>query len=124
LKTRISHKDEGGKPFDNSFHYHSIIGELNYLEKSTRPDISHAVHQCASFSSCPMDSHAMAIRYIARYLAGTRNKGIRIKPSKKVLNVMWMHLMQETGNSCQPLMIPLQPDPEQAAYFVFSQRSI
>jgi hypothetical protein len=83
LKTRILHKDEGGKLFDNSFHYRSIIGKLNYLEKSTRPDISHAVHQCARFSSCPMDSHAMAIRYIARYLAGTRNKGIRIKPSKK-----------------------------------------
>jgi hypothetical protein len=30
-----------------------------------------------------MDSHAMAIRYIARYLAGTRDKGIRIKLSKK-----------------------------------------
>jgi len=25
----------------------------------------------------------MAIRYIAQYLAGTRDKGIRIKPSKK-----------------------------------------
>jgi hypothetical protein len=83
LKTRILHKDEGGKPFDNSFHYHSILGKLNYLEKSTRPDISHAVHQCARFSSYPMDSHAMAIRYITQYLVGTRNKGIRIKPSKK-----------------------------------------
>jgi hypothetical protein len=58
LKTRILHKDEGGKPFDNSFHYRSIIGKLNYLEKSTRPDISHAVHQCVRFSSCPMDSQA------------------------------------------------------------------
>jgi hypothetical protein len=26
LKTRILHKGEGGKPFDNLFHYHSILG--------------------------------------------------------------------------------------------------
>ena len=31
--------------FDNNFHYRSVIGKLNYLEKSTRPDISYAVHQ-------------------------------------------------------------------------------
>jgi hypothetical protein len=30
----------------------------------------------------PKQSHAMAVRYIARYLAGTRGKGIRIKPNQ------------------------------------------
>ena len=34
------------KPFDRSFHYRSIIGKLNYLEKCTRPDIAYATHQC------------------------------------------------------------------------------
>ena len=32
--------------FNNDFHYQSITGKLNFLEKSTRPDISYAVHQC------------------------------------------------------------------------------
>lgn len=34
------------KDFDCSFHYRSFIGKLNYLEKSTRSDISYITHQC------------------------------------------------------------------------------
>jgi hypothetical protein len=83
LKTRVLHKDDAGTPFDESFHYRSVIGKLNYLEKSTRPDISHAVHQCARFSASPKQSYAMAVRYIARYLAGTKDKGIRLSPDTK-----------------------------------------
>jgi hypothetical protein len=40
------------------------------------------VHQCARFSSNPKQSHAIAVRYIARYLAGTREKGITLAPTK------------------------------------------
>jgi len=80
LKTVLIHKDADGKDFDNSFHYRSVIGKLNYLEKSTRPDIAFAVHQCARFSSCPKQSHAEAVKYICRYLAGTKDKGIVIRP--------------------------------------------
>jgi hypothetical protein len=39
--------------FDGHFHYRKVIGKLNYLEKSTRPDIAYAVHQCARFSAEP-----------------------------------------------------------------------
>jgi hypothetical protein len=67
LKTVLIRKDADGKDFDNSFHYRSVIGKLNYLEKSTRPDIAYAVHQCARFSSCPKQSHAEAVKYICRY---------------------------------------------------------
>jgi hypothetical protein len=81
LKTRVLHKDEKGTVFDESFHYRSVIGKLNYLEKSTHPDISFAVHQCARFSSNPKQSHAMAVHYIARYLAATREKGITLAPT-------------------------------------------
>ncbi len=35
LKTVLIHKDKGGKAFVNGFHYRSMIGKLNYLEKST-----------------------------------------------------------------------------------------
>lgn len=38
----------------------SNIGELNYQEKITRPDLSFSVHQCARFSSSPEQSHARA----------------------------------------------------------------
>jgi hypothetical protein len=83
LKTRILHKDAQGEPFDESFHYRSIIGKLNYLEKSTRPDLSFAVHQCARFCSDPRKSHATAVKYIGRYLATTKDKGIHVKPNDK-----------------------------------------
>jgi hypothetical protein len=32
---------------NNKFNYRQVIGKMLYLEKSTRPDISCAVHQCA-----------------------------------------------------------------------------
>ena len=35
---------------ESIFHYKSIVGKLYYLEKSSRPDIAYAVHQCAQFS--------------------------------------------------------------------------
>ena len=71
---------------DNSiFHYRSVIGKLNFLEKSTRPDISYAAHQCARFSENPKESHAKEIRRIVGYLGDTRNQGIIIGPRKELL---------------------------------------
>ena len=78
--SKILAKEPLSPPFDNSFHYRSVIGKLNYLEKSTRPDISYAVHQCARFTEEPKIEHGKAVRWIARYLKGTRNKGVILKP--------------------------------------------
>jgi hypothetical protein len=44
-------QDEGGKDFDYSWDYCSVIGKMNYLEKSTRGDLAFSVHQCAQFMS-------------------------------------------------------------------------
>jgi hypothetical protein len=83
LKTRILHKDTQGEHFYEAFHYRSVISKLNYLEKSTRPDLSFAVHQCARFSSDPRKSQATAVKYIGRYPNATRNRGIHLKPNTK-----------------------------------------
>ena len=40
------------------WNYCSVIGCLNFLEKSTRPDIACDVHQCARFSADPKQSQA------------------------------------------------------------------
>jgi hypothetical protein len=66
--------------FDKHFDYRSIVGKLNYLEKSTRPDISVAVHQCARFVSDPKQPHGKAINWIGRYLKGTADKGLIFRP--------------------------------------------
>jgi hypothetical protein len=55
-----------------------------YLANNTRPDIAFATHQCARFTHNPKKSHARAVKRIARYLIGTRDKGLKIKPSKEL----------------------------------------
>jgi len=57
-----------------------VIGKLNFLEKSTRLDLSYAVHQCARFAADPKQSHGAAVKRIGRYLVGTRDKGIILDP--------------------------------------------
>ena len=74
--SKILSKHPDSPVFDNHFDYRSVIGKLNYLEKSTRPDIAYAVHQCARFSIDPRYEHGQAIKWLGRYLYGTRDKGI------------------------------------------------
>ena len=76
--------------FDGHFNYRSIIGKLNYLEKSTRPDIAYAVHQCARFSADPKVEHGQAIKWLGRYLYGTRSKGLIMKPDDNATLEMYV----------------------------------
>lgn len=68
--------------FDGAFHYRSVIGkiELSQKKKGSRPDIAFAAHQCAQFLSCPKKEHGEAIRWLAKYLKGTRSKGLILTP--------------------------------------------
>jgi hypothetical protein len=78
LTTKILHPDAEGTPFDNSFHYRSVIGKLNFLEKSTRPEIAYAVHQCARFVERPTKLHGEAVKCIGRYLLAHPDRGITL----------------------------------------------
>jgi hypothetical protein len=44
--------------------------------------ISYIVHQCARFVEKPKESHAKALRWLARYLRATKDKGLILKPDK------------------------------------------
>jgi hypothetical protein len=79
--SKILSKHPESEPFDNHFHYRSVIGKLNYLEKSTRPDIAYAVHQCARFSADPKYEHGQAVKWLGRYLYATKDKGMILKPT-------------------------------------------
>ena len=72
----ILRRDLNGVPIAESWDYRSIVGKLNFLEKSTRPEIAYAVHQCARFCSNPKQSHANALKYLCRYLLATKHKGL------------------------------------------------
>jgi hypothetical protein len=80
LSSRILQRDLSGTEFDMNFNYRSIIGKLNFLEKGTRPDIAYAVHQLARFSANPRRCHGEAIVHLAKYLNGTKDKGLIINP--------------------------------------------
>lgn len=85
--TRILGAHPNSEPFDGHFHYRSVIGKLNYLEKSSRPDIAYAVHQCARHSANPKVEHGEAVKWIGRYLKKTRDKGIYIHPKDSSFKV-------------------------------------
>ena len=53
------------------------------MEKSTRPDISCAVHQCARHCANPKIQHTAAVKRIGRYLLGTKDKGLIMKPNQE-----------------------------------------
>jgi hypothetical protein len=73
-------RDVHGKPYDEHWHYRSVIGKLNFVEKSTRLDLAYSVHQCARFSADPKESHATAVKRIGKYLLATKDKGLILNP--------------------------------------------
>jgi hypothetical protein len=61
--------------------YRTVVGALNYLAHSTRPDIAHAVQQVSQYSQDPGAKHWAAVKQILRYLAGTCALGLRFAAS-------------------------------------------
>ena len=57
-------------------HYRSIIGALNYIAASVRPDISFAVSSLASSLINPQKSHWLAARMCLKYVVGTASLGL------------------------------------------------
>jgi hypothetical protein len=78
----ILNRDENGQERKNEFHYRSIIGQLNYLAATTRPEIQFAVHQCARFCENPKMTHEKAVKRIVRYLKRTKDQGLILHVDK------------------------------------------
>jgi Reverse transcriptase (RNA-dependent DNA polymerase) len=72
-------KDKEGDDAQESWSYRSILGMMLYL-CNTRPDIQFAVSQCARFTANPKRSHEVALKRIGRYLKGTKERGLILKP--------------------------------------------
>ena len=53
---------------------------MNYLEKGSQSELAYAIHQCARYSTDPRKEHGDAVRWIGRYLLGTPNKGLILRP--------------------------------------------
>jgi hypothetical protein len=66
--------------------YQSLVGSLNWLAHTTRPDISTVVSLLAQHQSQPSPGHYDAALYVAHYLAMTRNLGIYFTSTHPLLN--------------------------------------
>ncbi len=65
-----------------NFGYRSVIGKLNYLAQTTRPDIVYTTHQLAKYSSDPRELHGEAVLYLIHYLKKTQDLGTCFKPDQ------------------------------------------
>jgi hypothetical protein len=63
-----------------NFGYRLVIGKLNYLAQTTRPDIVYATHQLTKYSSNPREPHGEAVFYLICYLKKTQDLETRFKP--------------------------------------------
>ena len=61
--------------------YQQILGSLLWLAIMTRPDIAYSVNKCSRYASNPAPNHDDAAKRIVRYLAGTRDLGIKFAPN-------------------------------------------
>jgi hypothetical protein len=71
--------------------YQSIVGSLNWLAHTTRPDLSTVVSLLAQHQSLPSPGHLNAAHYVARYLATTRNLGIYFTSLRSPISESFLH---------------------------------
>lgn len=72
-----------GKPLLNPILYRQIVGALQYLTH-TRPDIAFIVNKLSQFIQVSTDQHLKAVKRVLRYLKGTSEVGLHIKPCEKL----------------------------------------
>jgi hypothetical protein len=76
--------DAEGDPFNEDWNYTQAIGMMLYLSSNSRPEIQFSVHQCARFTHSPRASHAQAVKRIAKYLAGMKERGLTFSPNPNI----------------------------------------
>ena len=54
--------DVDAEPHKENWSYRSVIGKLNFLEKSSCPDLAYSVHNAARFPLDPKESHSQAVK--------------------------------------------------------------
>jgi histone deacetylase 1/2 len=65
---------------DDATMYRSVVGDLQYLTL-TRPDLSFAVNRVCQFLHSPTEDHWSAVKRILRFVHGTLDHGLLLRPS-------------------------------------------
>ena len=69
---RLEHAESGNN-------YRSLVGALNYLSATTRPDITFAFGSLSQFLNAPGTKHWDAAIKVLRYLKGTKDIGLKLR---------------------------------------------
>jgi len=71
--------------------YQTLVGSLNWLAHSTRPDLSTIVSLLAQHQSCPSPGHYEAALYVVKYLANTKTLGLHFTSNKRTILEAFLH---------------------------------
>ena len=72
---KLSPNPDENEP-NKSNSYAKLLGSLQFLANSIRPDISYAVNKLAAYTVNPGLQHHSALKWVLRYLVGTKTLGI------------------------------------------------
>ena len=76
MDTSLDLTANGSAPYHTPERYMSLVGSLNYLAMSTRPDIAYATSVLCRYMSKPTQNHWNAAIRVLKYLKGTKNYGL------------------------------------------------
>jgi hypothetical protein len=71
--------------------YQLLVGSLNWLAHTTRPDLSTIVSLLAQHQSNPSWGHLEAAKYVVKYLANTKTLGIYFTSRKRSILESFLH---------------------------------
>jgi hypothetical protein len=71
--------------------YQSLVGSLNWLAHTTRPDLSTVVSLLAQHQSDPSYGHYEAALYVTQYLANTKTLGIYFTSNRRATLESFLH---------------------------------
>jgi hypothetical protein len=66
------------------YKYRGRVGELLWISRLARPDISHAVNDLARVAHNPGMAHVRAVQHVSRYLSSTASMGLQYNHSPDI----------------------------------------
>jgi hypothetical protein len=88
VDTQAKLSEDDGPPVADATSYRSLTGALQYLTFS-RPDITYAIQQVCLHMHTPREPHFTALKRILRYLCGSLDHGLLLRPSQTLELVVY-----------------------------------
>ena len=81
MQAKLKLSRDSDSPRVDATEYRSLVGSLRYLV-NTRPDLAFSVGYVSRFMEEPHEDHLAAVKHILRYIAGTRDWGLKYARKK------------------------------------------